>query len=363
MNFIYGLAFLALSVLLILFAMTRFGVWSIERSLPPDGEFASTSTGNIHHQFKRVGDDAPTVIFVHGASSNLHDQMSIYGDLLAGEFNALYYDRPGHGYSRIKSGTVLTPGEQADALAELMDTLDIPKAVIVGHSFGGAISVSMALRYPEKVSGLALLSPVSHPWPGGVNWYYDLASRPILGRFFVQAIALPAVLSRMGSGAACVFAPNPVTEGYLDQTRSRLLARPGHFRNNSMQVAALYDYVTEVSPRYGEIETPTVILTGNRDTIVLADIHSIGLKRQLPNADLYWVKNLGHKPDHVAPDFVVDALRSLTGSNEVDLAASAARLEARLGEQNYGPIDQCIDSDVIKNALDKPDEVRTSMVD
>ena len=41
------------------------------------------------------------------------------------------------------------------------------------------------------LAGLVLLAPATHPWPGGVTWYYDLAARPVVGPLFSWTVALP----------------------------------------------------------------------------------------------------------------------------------------------------------------------------
>ena len=50
-----------------------------------------------------------------------------------------------------------------------------------------------------------------------------------------------------------------------------------------------------------------------RDTVVYEEIHSLGLARDIPGAELVWVNNLGHKPDWIAPDLVVAAIEKLGG--------------------------------------------------
>lgn len=358
MNLVYAIILLAAAATLALAAFTRVGVFFIERNYPADGRFVTVNDTRVHFHHLPAGDDKPTIVFIHGASSNLHDQMTIYRPLLEGQYNLLFFDRPGHGYSSIGPDSNATPKGQAETLAALMDHLGIAQAIIVGHSFGGAVASSFALFHPGKTAGQLLMSPVSHPWPGGVNWYYTLMDIPLLGRLFAETVALPAGLTRLGSGAACVFAPNQPEPDYAEATNVPLILRPGHFRHNGRQVAKLFDYVTAVEPRYKEIAAPTVILTGNRDTIVLPEIHSVGLARDIEDAELYWIDNLGHKSDHVATDFVLAALQKLSGDDSVDLVSTARQLEARLAGDNYGPVDKCLDSEVILKAVNTPDAQR-----
>ena len=89
--------------------------------------------------------------------------------------------------------------------------------------------------------------------------------------------------------------------------------RPGAFRANAIDVAGLYDHVVEAAPRYSGIAAPTVVISGNRDTVVYEEIHSEGLARDIPGAELVWVDNLGHKPDWIAPDLIVAAIEKVAG--------------------------------------------------
>src|SRR5205085_10534491 len=57
---------------------------------------------------------------------------------------------------------------QAALLREALDALEVKRAIIVGYSWSGALATALALAYPERVAGLVLIAPVTHPWPGGV---------------------------------------------------------------------------------------------------------------------------------------------------------------------------------------------------
>ncbi|TIN43796.1 MAG: alpha/beta hydrolase, partial [Mesorhizobium sp.] len=67
----------------------------------------------------------------------------------------------------------------------------------------------------------------------------------------------------------------------------------------------LYRYALATAPRYAEIKAPTVVISGDRDKVVYAHIHSVGLARDIAGAELVWVHNLGHKPDWIATDLTV----------------------------------------------------------
>ncbi|WP_306118751.1 MULTISPECIES: alpha/beta hydrolase [unclassified Roseitalea] len=351
-----NIALAALAVLASLaFALagaTRIGVFLVERRYPPTGTFATVRDTRLHFVLHRAErPDLPTTVFLHGASGNLHDAASVFAEPLRGRANLLFVDRPGHGWSTRGPDDNAWPDGQARTLAALLDHLGIDEAIIVGHSFGGAIAASFALDHAERTAGLLFLSPVSHPWPGGVSWYYRLTAVPVLGRLFTETVAMFGAIMRIDGGTDCVFAPNRPTLHYARRTHLPLIFRPGHFRANAIDVANLYEYVTRVSPHYARIQAPAVIITGNKDTIVLPSIHSTGLARDLPNAELLRIRNLGHKPDHVVTDLAIAALERLAGKPR-DLEGLAHAAEARLQSDAYGPLERCLDNDVIRKEVE-----------
>ncbi|TPL47554.1 alpha/beta hydrolase [Mesorhizobium sp. B2-4-6] len=329
-------AFLFLVALLFAFAgVTRAGVWSIERRNPPVGGFAEINGAHIHHVHipTTAGADLPPVVFIHGASANLKDQMLPLKPLLEGRAEMLFLDRPGFGWSQRGDNETLVA--QADTIAALMDRLGIAKAVIVAHSFGGAITTAFARQHPDKTLGLVFLAPATHPWPGGATaWYYKLTAMPAIGWLFSETLAYPAGMLRIGNATACVFSPNKLPDFYIDNTSIPLVLRPSAFRANARDVAQLYDYVRAASPAYREIKAPTVVISGDRDKVVYATIHSIGLERDIPGAELVWVHNLGHKPDWIASDLVVGAIEKVAGA-PIDLQAMARTVEGRIAGDAY----------------------------
>lgn len=273
--------------------------------------------------------DLPPLLFIHGASGNLRDPMMAFVKPLEGRAEMLFVDRPGHGYSERGDDSNLTPDGQADAIARLLERRGIDKVIVIGHSFGGATTASFALRHKEKVLGLVFLSPATHPWPGGVDWYYDLASMPYIGSLFCNTVALPAGLLRIESGVESVFHPNPVPDGYLEQAAIPLVLRPENFCSNARDVANLLVYVQKAQPHYREIAVPAVIITGDSDEIVYEELHSLGLNRDISGSELVWVKGLGHKPDYVATDLAIAAIEKVAGMDR-DLQKLAGDVERRI---------------------------------
>jgi len=324
-----------------LFSASRVGAHLIESRNPPVGAFATVAGTRLHHVHLPPGQEAdlPPIVFIHGASGNLLDQMVPIRPLLEGRAEMLFVDRPGHGWSERAEDS--TPTGQAQAIAALMDYHGMEDAIVVGHSFGGAIATAFALGHPEKTRGLVFLAAATHPWPGAAtSWYYEVAAMPVIGRLFAETLAWPGGVMRMRQASACVFSPNQMNDRYVEEAGIELVLRPSAFRANAIDVAGLYDYVTELAPRYGEITAPTVVISGDHDTVVYSEIHSGGLVRDIPDAEIVWIPNMGHKPDWVAPELVAAAIERVAGL-DVDLAALAGEVEARLASDGYGPLEAC----------------------
>ncbi len=331
-----ALAFL-FALLLVLAILTRANAWLIERRHPPVGAFTDIEGVRLHyvHVPAPEGSALPPIVFIHGASANFNDQMVPLRLLLEGRAEMLFLDRPGHGWSGRSKGHK-EQSEQAALIAGLMDRLGIGPAIIVGHSFGGSIAAAFALAYPEKTKGLVFLSAATHPWPGGrTSWYYNLTMTPVIGWLFSETVASLAGSVRIGPVTTCVFAPNATPKNYLALAQIPLVLRPRAFRANAADVEGLYRFALANAPRYHEIAAPAVVISGDADTVVYEEVHSLGLARDIPGAELVWVKNLGHKPDWIAPDLVVAAIEKLAG-HALDLQAMGRTVEARIAGDRFG---------------------------
>ena len=212
-----------LKLLFGLIVLTIAGLWlvaffiakDIRQNFPPIGVFKTINGAKLHFidTGQAENDDNHPVIFIHGAGGNLNDPIPMYQNQLKGKIRAIFLDRPGQGYSESfdNSNDVSV---QTSSIAKLMDELNIPKAIIVGHSFGGALATSFGVLYPKKTAGLVLLAPVTHPWDTGIDWHYHLGNVPILGWVFSNTIA-PIAGNFIYPGAIKrLFLPNGLPSDY-----------------------------------------------------------------------------------------------------------------------------------------------------
>lgn len=285
----------------------------IERRFPPRGRFIKAAGIEIH--YLEMGPEAPegaAIVLVHGASGNLGDMAASLMPALAEEHRVIAFDRPGHGWSeRPREPGISDPAAQARVLHEALGRLGVTRPVLLGHSWGGAVATAYALEFPDALSGLLVLAGATHVWEGEMAWYHKLVATPVAGWLFLHMLLGPGGQLLMGPGVRGVFAPDNAPEGYAVAIGLPLLFRPEHFRANSADSSLLRSYLAGQSKRYGEIKTPTIIITGNRDRTVWAKLHSYALHEQIAGSELIKLVGVGHMPHYVRPDVVIDALTRL----------------------------------------------------
>ena len=310
------LALLGVIVSLALF--THFKSNQIKETFPPIGDFVTIDGMKVHY-IDRAGasEDAPVLVFLHGASGNLRDADFVFGEALAGKARLIMFDRPGHGWSERKDPSLSSPVRQAEHVVKLLDHFGISKAFFFGHSWGGALALTLAVDFPERVQGLILSAPVAYPWPGGINWYYPIAAKPVIGELFARLLVVPVGLRQVKCATAKVFWPDPIPENYDETVGTETVLVPERFRDNAADIAHLRAHVEAYSPRYAEIKAPVVILNGKKDQILLPWVHAERLRRTLPNIEVIDLPKSGHMPHHSNVERVKEALDKMTALEKV----------------------------------------------
>ena len=105
---------------------------------------------------KRFDAARPTAVFIHGAQHD-HSVWALQSRYFAHHgFNVLAVDLPGHCRSEGPAKTSIDA--LADWLADLLDAVGAPAAVIIGHSMGSLVALDFAGRYPARALGAALVA-------------------------------------------------------------------------------------------------------------------------------------------------------------------------------------------------------------
>jgi pimeloyl-ACP methyl ester carboxylesterase len=286
------------------------GAKLIERAHPPRGRFVDVG-GLRQHVVELGGNSGVPVVLVHGAGCNLEDMRLALGERLAARRRVILVDRAGLGWSERKGRGGSSPAYQANALRGVFDRLGIERAIVVGHSWGGALATSFALDYPKRVAGLILLAPPLYPFPRSMTWLYTLFATPVFGWLYARTLALPLGLPFIGVGLGSAFLPQWPPRRYLKRTAALLLLRPATFLANARDVAGLRAFHMKEAQRYPTLQAPTVIMTGDRDMVVAPQRHAFVFAAAVPRAKLVVLPGVGHMLHHVAAERAVAEIEDL----------------------------------------------------
>lgn len=298
-------------VLVALSGVSGCASWTAEKRSPQIGRLIDVKGEHLHVlDAGPRNSDAPPVLLIHGASANLLDMKISLGDELSQNRRVIMVDRPGRGYSsRPDDGHEL--GKQAALIKAALDGLGVERPVVVGQSLGGAVALRYALEYQDEMSGLVLLAPVSHEWPGGVAWYNRVSQWPVAG-FLLRRLVVP-VYGQLSaeSGIEGTFAPDMPPDNYYERSGLALLFRAEDFKANASDLANLKTEIIAQQDRYGELTLPVAIVTGTDDTTVSPEIHSKRLAKDIDGARLVLLPDTGHALHHAQTARILEIIRSL----------------------------------------------------
>jgi pimeloyl-ACP methyl ester carboxylesterase len=293
--------------------VTVIGTWLIERAHPPRGRFIDV--GGLRQHVAEIGEATgmPPVVLIHGAGCNLEDMRLALGERLAARHRVILIDRAGLGWSRRRGRGGSSPAYQAAMLCGVLDRLAIERAVIVGHSWGGALAATFALDHPARVAGLVLLAPPLYPLNRSMTWLYTLFAAPVFGWLYARTLALPLGAPFIGLGLSSAFLPQWPPRRYVTRTAALLLLRPATFLANARDVADLAGNLEHQQARYASIAVPTTIMTGDRDMVVAPRRHALVFAAAVPRAKLVVLPCVGHMLHHVTAERVVAEIEDVTG--------------------------------------------------
>ena len=240
------------------------------------------------------------VVFIHGFGASLYGWRKTLAPVVAAGYRVIAFDNRGFGFSdkpapREDGEARYTNAAYARLVVALLDSLDLPSAVLVGHSMGGAIAAEVALAYPSRVRGLVLIDAagfgVRWPpvlkvgrWPGAGGVAATLRGRWITERVLRSTYA----------------DPSKVTDEDVDQYYAPV-AESGYSRA-LRGVLRQFRFDTLVG-RLGALAAPTLVVWGGEDRwIPVRD--GTRLATELPRGAFVIVPRTGHAAAEESPDEV-----------------------------------------------------------
>ncbi len=280
----------------------------VQRLIPPAGKFVDVDGVRLHYVERGEG---PPVIMIHGLGGNLRNYLATIIPAVAKTNHVIAFDRPGTGYSERPAGADATTGTQAAIIQMAIDKLGIEDPLIVGHSLGGAISLSHAVLHPGKARGYVLIAPLASPDQPTPPMFERLDVRsPLLQRLIAWTIGVPLGIRYAREVTAAVFAPQPVPTDFATASGGLLGLRPKAVESNMKDFTAAHVTIGEIQTRYGEINVPVIALFGAEDRVLDAELN-IGALEQIPSVEIQRIDGAGHMLMHAEPEAVIAAIRKL----------------------------------------------------
>ena len=215
-------------------------------------------------------------------------------------------DRPGYGGT---GGRALSIAGNAHAIRALLDRLELERAVLVGHSWGGGVAISLAQSDPDRVAGLVLVCSIGTC--SSVDAVDRVLARPGVGPALTYGAfrALPRLIPLP---VARRFAPGL---GNLSEKALRDLIDPleerRDWRSFLVEQRALVREIAGLDDRLEAISAPTRVLIGDKDFLVPPSVgHELAAR--IPGAQTRVVPGAGHVLPAEAPLAICEATLELT---------------------------------------------------
>ncbi len=274
------------------------------RTLTVDGlELAYAETG-----------DGPPVVYIHGALTTLEEGMIGLAATLGARCRLIAFDRPGHGESAgdATTGSAL---RQAELIRGALVQLGVERPVVVGHSFGGAVAMAMALEFPDEVAGVVALAPVAFPEPRPELMMFGPRAAP-LGGIWLSLVSAPADALLLPVLWNTMFLPHRMPPAFREGFPFGLAAGRSQTRADGQDATAMLASLTRSAMRYPACRVPVHILQGDRDLVVNPFVHGRPLAAVLPRGRFTSLPGHGHMAHHIVPEVVVEAVEAMFAQTE-----------------------------------------------
>lgn len=282
---------IALTIVFLAWSYTRRIDAAINKQFPPRGKSLEVAGGSIHWQ--EAGQGEP-IVLIHGLSGNLHNFSAMEAALIE-RYKVYSVDRPGSGHARRDVPESADFETQASMLLEWMTQTGIDRALIVGHSMGGAIALKMALMEPTRCSGLVLLCPLTTPLSEAAGPLKNLyIPNPTTRRFLSATFATPLRMRKARENLSAIFAPDTPPADFASRYGGALSMRSDTFFGAANDIVAAQKSLYQQCRQYDTIDCPVGILFGGKDAVLAPSLHMKHIEDTVKNVTSVLLPERGH---------------------------------------------------------------------
>jgi pimeloyl-ACP methyl ester carboxylesterase/CheY-like chemotaxis protein len=274
-----------------------------------EGKAVYTVNGQRIHVHEEGPPHRKVALLIHGWSSSWYALSPLLPSLRE-RYRCIAVDLPGYGESPPPAGRASIRG-YADLLAGLLQQVTDQPAVLIGHSMGGMISLTMALHEPRLIERMVLVCPTIS---GHLSMFINMFISPVtvLERFSIANTVVSALESHMLSLTDRLMRPASFAErtGISEEQYHRIRAdvrRPGQGRVRAECFWAMRR--GDLRGKLRKIAIPSLVLWGMEDnTVPLRDASVVA--DEWPDAELRVIPKAGHWPQFETPDVTLRHVRA-----------------------------------------------------
>jgi proline iminopeptidase len=273
---------------------------------PENGQTFDGPGGKIYYEVTGSGSGTPLII-VNGGPGFDHSYLHIASawDTLGKNRRVIFYDQRGDGRSDpLKPGQSCTLADQIADLEALRAHLGFDKIDLLGHSWGGYLSMAYAARHPEHIAHLLIVDSAAPRWADTL-FLFDQIFPEISERRAGYVFG-----DEMGDKAASDASIHDYLTMlfYSQEKRDAFVAQmaPGAYHKEVFQ-AVIRDLPRfDLNPELHKFKFPVIVMTGRYD-INVAPLVAYRIHKAIPGSRFVVFEKSGHIPFYEEPEAFVRA--------------------------------------------------------
>jgi len=244
----------------------------------------SIKTGSFMTNYHDIGNGFP-VVFLHGSGPGVSAwaNWNKVFPLLQDKYRIIAPDMAGFGFTERVVGTVYSMDNWVQQTIDLLDALELEKVNLVGNSFGGALALGLAIKYPQRINKLVLMGSmgISFPITYGLDrvWGYQPSEanmEELLEIFtYDHSFATKELISTRYQSS--------IQEGFQESFSSMF---PAPRQNSVEMMASNQDQINKITQE-------TLIIHGRDDRVIPLDT-SLELLQLIEKSQLHVFGQCGH---------------------------------------------------------------------
>lgn len=290
------------SSLVVALAVLATGCTSLEpyaeiRTQLPDERFVTVDGSQVYVEQWGAGEP---VLLIHGFGGSSHNWARV-AEELADRYRLVAPDLRGFGWSeRPPDRDAYSFDNQVATVLGVLDALEVERAHVVGHSYGGGVALWLASRHPQRVRSLTLIGST---FPGTeFESGRRLPSAGPLTPLAVRWMLRPSFLRNALESS--YFDPGKVDDALVEEYRDRLRVEGV---NRAFRGLTAKSSRPQGSIDLDALEIPTLVLWGAEDPLLPAESGQ-RFAEAIPNGTFVAIPNCGHTPMEETPEAFVAAL-------------------------------------------------------